>query len=127
MVTKKATSTATTAYGRKLDTPLPYEYEWTVYESFDELQAAKDELTNDEQVKTRNTERLSNARQKALQKALDEAGIVKPTAENDEQIRLKDAVKTFLTAKLPDGTPRYDMAAARALAEQVIGAKFDDE
>ena len=80
---------AETAYGKKLDTPIPYSGSFDAYEAYSELVAAKDELKNDEQVKVRNAERKANARQKALQAALDAAGIVKPTAENDPQFRLK--------------------------------------
>lgn len=124
MENKSATSTASTAYGKKLDTPLPYDYKWTAYENGEELVAAKDELTLDEQVKTRNTERQSNARQKALQAAYDAAGIVKPTAENDEQVRLRDMFKTLMTAKAPNGEAKYTEAQAREVASTVVGVEW---
>lgn len=115
MENKTATSSAATAYGQKLDAPISYDYAWTTYADFAELAAAKDELTQDEQVKVRNTERQNNARQKALQAALDAAGIVKPTIENNEQLRLREMFKTLMSSK------KYSEQAARDLAAQVLG------
>lgn len=124
MVEKTGTSVATTAYGKKLETPISYDYKWTVYNDGPELVAAKDELTIDEQVKVRNTERQNNARQKALAAALENAGIVKPTAENDPQVGLRDMFKTLQTAKLPDGSRRYTDEQARAVASQMLGVEW---
>jgi hypothetical protein len=120
-----ATSESKTAYGKKLDTPISYDYSWTAYQNYEELVAAKDELTNDEQVKARNTERLNNARQKALTAALAAAGHVKPTAENDPQVGLRDMFKTLQTAKLPDGTRRYTDAQAREIASTNLGVEWE--
>ena len=127
MITKKATSVATTAYGKKLDTPISYDYEWTTYPDGDTLKAANDMLSIDEQVKVRNTERQSAARQKRLTAVLDAAGIVKPTAENDPQIALRDMFKTLQTAKTPDGQRKYTDEAARAMASQMLGVEWDAE
>ena len=124
MIDKTGESTATTAYGKKLDTPITYGYKWSVYEDGPALVAAKDELTIDEQVKVRNTERQNNARQKALAAALEAAGIVKPTAENDPQIGLRDMFKTLQTAKLPDGSRRYTDAQAREVASNMLGVEW---
>jgi len=121
MIEKKGDSTASTAYGKKLDTPITYGYTWKEYPDYDTLKAAGKVLDGDEQVKVRNTEAQSTARQKALQAALDAAGIVKPTEENDAQIRLKSMFKTLMTAKAADGSPKYTEQAARDLAATVIG------
>lgn len=124
MIQKTATSTANTAYGKKLDQPISYDYKWTAYESEDELVSAKDELTLEEQVKTRNAERQANARQKQLQATLDSLGIVKPTEENDDQTRLKNMFKTLMTAKLPNGEPKYTAERAREVATEVTGVEW---
>jgi hypothetical protein len=124
MENKTGTSVATTAYGKKLDAPISYDYSWKAYQTDEELVTAKDELTLEEQRKTRNTERQNNARQKALQAALDAAGIVKPTAENDPQIGLRDMFKTLQTAKLPSGERRYTDAQAREIASQTLGVDW---
>jgi hypothetical protein len=124
MEQKTGTSEAKTAYGKPLATPIVYDYKYNVYVTDEELVAAKDEMTLAEQRKTRNTEMLNNARQKALQAALDAAGIVKPTAENDPQIGLRDMFKTLQTAKLPDGTRRYTDAQARDIASTNLGVEW---
>jgi len=115
MENKSLTAKAETAYGKKLDTAIEYSYTFTAYQNGDELVAAKDELTLDEQVKVRNVERQSNARQKALAAALDAAGIVKPTIENDEQLRLRDMYKVLMSSK------RYTEEQARELAATTLG------
>lgn len=127
MEQKTGKSVATTAWGKKLDAPIPYAYDYSIYVDGAELVASKDELTLDEQVKVRNTERQNNARQKALQVALDAAGIVKPTAENDPQIGLRDMFKTLQTAKLPDGTRRYTDEQAREIASTNLGVEWASE
>jgi hypothetical protein len=115
MENKSGKSTANTAYGQKLDTPIAYDYKWTAYANIDEVRAANDVLTDDEVVKVRNVERQNNARQKALQAALDLAGIVKPTIENDEQLRLREMFKVLMASK------RYTDEAARELASNTLG------
>jgi hypothetical protein len=138
MIDKSGSSVASTAFGNKIDPPLPYDYKWSIYADGAELVAAKDELTIDEQVKVRNTERQNNARQKALATALDNAakawteanpngGInpyVKRTAENDPQVGLRDMFKTLQTAKLPDGSRRYTDEQAKAAASQMLGVEW---
>lgn len=118
MTKKTATSEAKTAYGKTLETPVAYSYDWEIYDTFAELVAAKDELTNDEQVKVRNVEHQSNARQKALTAALDAAGIEKPTLENDEQLRLKEMFKVLMSSK------KYTEDAARAMASSTLGIEW---
>jgi hypothetical protein len=115
MENKTGNSTANTAYGAKLDSPIAYTYKWTAYQNIDEVRAANDLLTDEEQLKVRNTERLNNARQKALQAALDAAGIVKPTIENDEQLRLREMFKVLMASK------KYTEDAARELAANTLG------
>ena len=121
---KTGQSVVTTAWGKKVEPPISYEYQYSIYVDGPELVASKDELTLDEQVKVRNIERQNNARQKALQAALDAAGIVKPTAETDPQIALRDMVKSLLTSKLPDGTRRYTEAQARDIASTNLGVDW---
>jgi hypothetical protein len=117
---KTATSKIETAYGKTLPEALEYEYSWKEFSTDEELVEAKQELTLEEQRKVRNVEALSNARQKALKKRLDDAGIVKPTAENDDQVRLKDMFKTLKTAKNTDGSPIYTDEQARDIAATTL-------
>jgi isopropylmalate/homocitrate/citramalate synthase len=120
---KTEKATALTAWGKKID-PINYEFTYSTYVDFAELVAAKDELTADEQLKVRNSERKNNARQKALTAELDAAGIVKPTAENDPQVGLRDMFKTLQTAKLPDGSRRYTDEQAREIASTNLGVEW---
>lgn len=117
---------AKTAHGKTLDPPIKYEWSWTDYDSIDEVKAAGDMLSDDEVLKVRNTERATKARGKALTTALLKAGIVKPTAETDPQIALRDMVKTLLTAKDPvTGERKFTEETARAVAESTYGIKFE--
>lgn len=118
MEQKEKTATAEKAYGKDLSAPLSYDYKWTEYASTDELVSAKDELTLEEQRKVRNVERQSKARQAALTAALDAAGVVKPTIENDEQLRLKEMFKVLMSSK------RYDEDGARKAASTALGIEW---
>lgn len=126
MTNKTGTSVANTAHRKTLATPITYNYKWVEFDTEEELVAAKEEMTLEEQRKARNTDRLNNARTKALTAALDAAGIVKPTAENDPQVALKDMFKTLQTAKLPDGTRRYTDEQAREIASTNLGTEWEE-
>jgi hypothetical protein len=121
MVPKNSDSTATTAYGKTLETPIPYSFNWTEYADGASLAAAGDGLSIEEQVKVRNVERKSKARQAALTAALDAAGIVKPDIKNDEQLRLKEFVKVLMSSG------KYTDEQARALASSTLGVEWETE
>ncbi len=118
MKSQEKTTTTATAYGKTLSTPLPYTFSWTEYETDEELVAAKDELTLEEQRKARNNSRMANARSKSLQKALDDAKIEKPTIENDDQLRLKTVYNGFMSSK------KYTEEQARKLAADMLGVEW---
>jgi len=126
MIDKAKSSETSTAYGKKLDTPIKFSWEWKEYPDFATLKSAGDMLSEEEQLKTRNTEREAKARGKALTAALKAAGYEKPTEENDPQIGLKNMKKTLLTAKKPDGTPLHTEESAKALAAQMLGVAWDE-
>lgn len=121
MKTKTKSTTTSTAYGKALDTPLPYSFSWDTYESIDEVRAANDLLNDSEQVKARNRERQNNARAKALEAALKAAGFEKPTLENDPQMRLKEMLKVLMSTK------KYTEDAARDLASTTLGIAWEDD
>lgn len=104
-------TTTSTAFTKKLDTPLPYTFKYTVYENTDELVAAKDELTLEEQVKVRNAERAANARNKAMNAAILLAGHVKPTIDNDQYTRLMTVYKGIASAKVHTKEKAMELAA----------------
>jgi hypothetical protein len=76
------------AYSKKLDTPIKFSGTYQACENKDEIPANKLPTDNDI-VDWVNNKEKANARQKAMQTALDAAGIVRPTLENDSQLRLK--------------------------------------
>lgn len=126
MVTITKETETWTAWGKKLDKAVPYSFSYDAYESFEEVEAAKDVLSNAEQVKFRNDQKASNARTKAYNKALTDAGHEKPTEENDDQLRLRTVRNSLLTAKLPDGSPKYTEEQARQVASTVTGVDWID-
>lgn len=121
MIEKSDKTTTASGRGQKFDTPIPFEWTWKEYENFAELDKAGDKLSEEEQVKVRNTQRANNARSKALTAALDAAGIEKQTAENNDQIRLRDMFKVLMTSK------KYTEEAAWELAENTLGIKREAE
>ena len=120
MENKSQTSEAKTAYGKSLPTAISYSYDWTAYQTIEEVKAANDLLTDDEVIKVRNTERQSNARQKSLAAALDAAGIVKPTLENDEQLRLREMFKVLMSGG------KHTEDSAREVASTILGIAWAD-
>lgn len=62
-----------------------------------------------------NNARKANARQKAMQKALDDAGVIKPTLEDDSELQIASIVKSLVASK------KYDEAGARVVAKQMLG------
>ena len=116
---KKQTQKAETktAYGQTLPSPITFDFSWDEYENGAELTTANDVLTVDEQVKVRNVERKTKARQAALTAALDAAGVIKPTIENDEQVRLATMTKVLVAAGRSED-------AARAEAAEILGIEL---
>lgn len=117
MKTETFEAVAEQAYGKKLDTPIKYSGSFEKYENINEVRAANDLLKDDEQVKVRNAERKSTARQAALTAALTAAGIEKPTIENDEQLRLTKMYDILIAAK-----KSHD--EARAIASATLGIEW---
>jgi hypothetical protein len=108
-------STANTAYNQTLPTPISYGFDWEDFETADEVRAANEWPKDADVVKYINTDRKANARQKALQAALDAAGIIKPTLETDEQLRLREMFKVLMSSK------RYTEDQAKDMAAQTLG------
>jgi len=115
MEKKTGTSTANNAYGQALPTPINYSFDWEEFSTPEEVRAANEWPADKDVVKYVNVDRKANARQKALQAALDAAGIIKPTLENDEQLRLREMFKVLMSSK------RYTEEAAREMAANTLG------
>jgi|SRR6187431_438729 len=128
MKSKTGKSTVASAWGKKIPA-IPFEFQYDVYVDYPELEQAKDFLSNDEVVKVRNAQRKNNARSKKQTEILLAAGYVKPTLEDDDQLRLTEMFKVLMSSKLPDGSKRYTEEAARELASTTLGVDWaeDDE
>lgn len=62
-----------------------------------------------------NNSRKANARQKAIQDALNAAGVIKPTLEDDVELQIAGMVKSLVASK------KYNEEEARKLAKQMLG------
>lgn len=119
MKTITETTVAKNAYNKPLDKPVKFEFSYDAYESHGELVTAKDEFTNDEQVKERNSQRKQAALAAARQAALDAAGIVRPTLENDTLLQLQTVYKVYIAKGKSE-------SEARALASGAIGEEWPE-
>jgi hypothetical protein len=117
-VTKE--TTAESAFGKKLATPLKYSFSWKEYESNPEFIEARAELSIDEQRKARNNMLKVKARAASLTAALDAAGIARPTLDNDEQLRLKNIYDSLIANKMSH-------EQARETAAKVLGLTWADD
>jgi hypothetical protein len=80
----------------------------------------KNEYPKDSEIVTFvNARRKASARQKAMQAAVDAAGIVKPTLENDAQLRLKNIAKSLVAGGKSE-------AEAREIASTITGEVWAD-
>lgn len=121
MKDEKDVAEAKTAWTVALPEPITYEFKWKTYEDDAEFLATPNAaLTTAEQRAVRDNEAKNNARQQALALALKEAGYVRPTAENNEQVRLKDMHKVLMTSK------KYTHAEAREIAAKTLGLVWAD-
>jgi len=118
-ITKKFTCGS--ARGQNFSPVLEFPVEFNLYENADELVAAKDELTLAQQVKVRNAERITRARQAAQNALLDSMGIEKQDINNNDQIRLREFYKILMSSKL------YDEDTAREMAATSLNLKWEDD
>ena len=118
-VTKKFTCGS--ARGQNFSPVLEFPVTFTLYEKPEELQAAKDELTLAQQVKVRNAERITRARQAAQNALLDSMGIEKQDINNNDQIRLREFFKVLMSSGL------YDEDTAREMAATSLKTAWADE
>ncbi len=105
------------AYSRKLDTPIKFSGDFSAFENKPEIPANL-LPTDADIVDWVNNKAKANARQKAMQAALDAAGIVRPTLENDEQLRLRKMYDILVANKTSH-------EEARAIAAATLGLKWE--
>ena len=118
-ITKKFTCGS--ARGQNFSPVLEFPVTFTLYETTDELVAAKDELTLAQQVKVRNAERITRARQAAQNALLDSMGIEKQDINNNAQIRLREFFKVLMSSG------HYDEEGAREFAATSLKTAWADD
>lgn len=116
----KFAAEAKTAYDKELPTPVKYAGEYEAFETIEEIRSANEMPKDSEIVKLRNAQRKAAARQKELKLALDAAGIVAPTIENDGQLRLK----TMFDVLMVSGA--YTEEQARQMAADMLKVEWED-
>jgi hypothetical protein len=114
--------------GNALPSKIAYKFSWLEYPDHATLVEMKDQLTPDEEVKVRNDQRKIKARQAANQAALDAAGVVDRTAENDSQIRLKQAFSGYYAKLISKGMAADEARTlARAKAAEFLDEQWEEE
>jgi hypothetical protein len=111
--------TIESAYGKPLETPISYEAAYELFENPSEMRSAGEWPSDSDIVKFKNAQAKANARQKATVAALDAAGIIKPTLENDEQLRLREMFKILKAAGKSDDE-------ARNIASVTLGLDWEE-
>lgn len=102
MKTVTKTAQVSKAYGETLDTPLDFSYDYEELQKGDEIPAS--EVPDDEDIRSLvNAKRNAKARAKAQNEALSNAGVQKPTLENEE-FRLKQMVKILQASGMDEAT-----------------------
>jgi len=117
--TEKFSGVIENFYSKPLVPKLAYEAEYVKFLTEDEVRAAGEWPKNSEIVDGVNARRKATARQKAMQAAVDDAGIVRPTLENDDQLKLKGMVKILVAAGKSE-------AEARDIASTTLGIAWTD-
>ena len=107
------------AYGKALATPLAYQAEYEKLDSIVEVKAANEYPKDTDVVNFVNARRKAAARQKAMNAALAAAGIVAPTLENDDQLKLREMVKILRAAGKAE-------TEARSIASVTLGIAWVD-
>jgi hypothetical protein len=109
------------AYNKDLPNKVPFTFTWKIYENEAEMLAAGAQMTPKQQLKAINAAAKQTARQASLTAALDAAGIVRPTIENDDQLRLKNMFTVLMSSK------RYSEDEARELASNTLGIEWAED
>lgn len=121
MKTVTKPGTCGSARGQNFSPVLEFPFEVTLYEKPEEVIAANDQLTPAQQMKVRNAERITRARQAAQNALLDSMGIEKQDINNNDQIRLRELFKVLMSSKL------YDEDTAREMAATSLNLKWEDD
>jgi hypothetical protein len=98
--TKTITGTGVieTAYGQEVKPPIPYEFSYEAYETFEDAARANALLSNKEHLNAINNKEKAQARSKKVAELLEAKGFKKPTLENNPDLQLKTLVQVLVAA-----------------------------
>jgi hypothetical protein len=116
MKTETFNGTMENAYGKTLPEPVKFSGSFDSLETIDEVRSANEYPDDKEVVAWANAKRKASARQKAMNAALEAAGITKPTLE-DPQVQLATIIKALRASGRSEDE-------AIALAETALGVKY---
>jgi uncharacterized surface protein with fasciclin (FAS1) repeats len=102
MKTESKSGSFASARGQNFSPAVEFPFTVNLYETTEELVAAKDELTLEDQLKVRNAERITRARQAAQNALLDKMGVEKQDINNNEAIRFREFLKVLKSAGFSD-------------------------
>jgi hypothetical protein len=111
-----------TAYGPDKAIAEYVDADWK--EAIDEMVAANDYPSAQEIVTLRNDKRKAKARQASMTAEVLNAGLVQPTLENDDQLRLKKAYEVLLVSVNRKTGIKHTEAEAREKAADMVGADW---
>lgn len=102
------------AYGSPLETAITFEGSYEHILNYEAI-PAKELPDEDDVLSYVNAKRKANARQKSMQDALDAAGIVKPTLENNVSLQIRTMVKSLVASG------KYNEKQATDFAKSALG------
>lgn len=124
MKTETMTGSFSSARGQTFSPKVEFPFTVELFESDAEFEAKGKLLTIAEQRKVRNDQEITRQRQAAQNAKLDEMGIEKQDANNNEQIRLREFVKNLLTSPKWKALGRE---AAIARAEETLELTWEGD
>jgi len=107
------------AHGKLLPSPIVFQVTVEKYDGIEEVRAANDYPSDADVVDFLNAARKAAATTAARTAALEAAGIVKPTRDNDPQVRLKEMAALFKSNGMT-------MDAARSAASTALGIEWEE-
>ena len=116
MKSETFSGTMENAYGKTLPEPVKFSGSFDSLETIDEVRQSNEYPDDKEVVAWANAKRKASARQKAMNAALEAAGISKPTLD-DPQVQLATIIKALRAAGRNE-------EEAISLAENTLGVKY---
>jgi vancomycin permeability regulator SanA len=112
MKTETFSGSVTQAYGKDLPSPVKFSGDYEAFETYDEVKAANEVLSNDEMLAVVNNKRKASARAKATTAALEAAGISKPDPNDPATIRANMVKSLMKLHNIPEAVAVQILSAA---------------